>query len=347
MTPDSPQERSVAQNSMFASILEATSKISAATAVLVYACGYLVTSLHYASYGVIQNNPFRPRIISAGAWFLLFALIPVVTVLAALGRASVSFGSLLRYLFPYWVGCCGLSILPAMLFTFSDSPTFVPDWWQLGALVIALVVFTGLDQIPPLRPVVVPTLSVILVILFFIWSVRSLGIQNAFGYPSITLWFFGVGIATMLELINIDSPRLWDTRWIKTFFLGLSILLIFAHVYYPNLRASWGGGAPVSVRIYFTKDSLIRPSASADALLIDEVDAGLYLKGRNDKKALFVPRSFVTLISFSDPNEKSELLTPVQTVPNLSNSPPPPRHPAALIQPEPLSKPHSVLNKTE
>jgi hypothetical protein len=42
------------------------------------------------------------------------------------------------------------------------------------------------------------------------------------------------------------------------------------------------------------------PSQSVGALLVDESDAGLYVVGKNDKEATFIPRSAVGLVYYSD-----------------------------------------------
>jgi hypothetical protein len=42
------------------------------------------------------------------------------------------------------------------------------------------------------------------------------------------------------------------------------------------------------------------PSQSVGALLVDESDAGLYVVGKNDKKATFIPRNAVGLVYYSD-----------------------------------------------
>ena len=78
------------------------------------------------------------------------------------------------------------------------------------------------------------------------------------------------------------------------------VLFVFAYFYYPHIKSSFGGGTPIPVTIYFTKDSVILPNQSTAALLIDESDAGLYVVGKNDKKATFIPRNVVALVHFSN-----------------------------------------------
>jgi hypothetical protein len=64
----------------------------------------------------------------------------------------------------------------------------------------------------------------------------------------------------------------------------------------PHLKASWGGGTPVSVTVYFTKDSAISPNKAISAQLIEESDEGFYIVGPKESRAIFVPRSSVALV---------------------------------------------------
>jgi len=308
MTTATLQSDAPIERGKLVTAFESASKVAAAGALLLYTCGYLVTSIYHAQYGMLQNNPFKPRIVSAGGWFLILAFVPIGTVIHFMNGKRIPWSNLLGHLFPYWVLCCTLSLFPAMLFASKDSRAFAFDWRQIAALVIATGVFTALPQFRKLHRLAIPAASVILAVLFAAWSIRNLMVSQRFGYSSIILWFFGIGLITMLELMSIDPPKLWDPRWIRTFFGLLFILFIFAGSYYPHLRASWGGGAPVPVTLYFTGDSIIQPSSKVDALLLDEEDTGLYIKGKTDMTALFIPRNSIALISFSAQSEASELL---------------------------------------
>jgi hypothetical protein len=83
---------------------------------------------------------------------------------------------------------------------------------------------------------------------------------------------------------------------------------VFAEYYYPHIKASWGGETPVAVTIYFTKDSVMSPNKTASAQLIEESDEGFYIVGPKETRAIFVPRSAVALVYFSDKVTDSLLL---------------------------------------
>jgi hypothetical protein len=316
-SPDQASEFQ-ADISGISSKLEMLSKVAAASAILVYACGYLVTSVYHAHYGITQTSPLRPRILSAGAWFTLFIAIPIWTILVALGKDRLTFGKFGRFLFPYWVTCTFLSIFPAMLFTFSDDSSFRIKWWRIGVLLVCIAIIS----IPFARklPKSLATISIAFTVFFIQLSLADTVLEHRFGYEAITLWLFFIGMIVMMELTSREPPRLVDPKWIRTFFMGLLALWVFARYFYPEIKADWGGGAPIPITIYFTKDSVILPGKSTSALLIDETDAGLYVISGNEKKAIFIPRTEVAVLYFSDNINNSNLLKEIKASPFVEPS---------------------------
>jgi hypothetical protein len=57
-------------------LVDLVSKMIASIAIAIYACGFLIVSLHNSTYGFGDTNPIRPRILAAGAWFILLTSIP-------------------------------------------------------------------------------------------------------------------------------------------------------------------------------------------------------------------------------------------------------------------------------
>jgi hypothetical protein len=244
--------------------------------------------------------------LAAGAWFFLFSVIPVWFVVARLGTDRLTLGNFARSLFTYWVGCSFFSIFPSIIFSFSDDSSIRYKWWRIAALVLCTAIFT----LPPLKKF--PKILALLSVTFTIFFVQSVLIDTVsvkkFGYGSITLWLFFIGVIAMLELMNREPLRLIDSRWFMTFFVGLFVLGIFGRYFYPSIEADWGGGAPIPVTIYFTKDSVILPSKSARVSLIDETDAGLYVTSGTETKAIYIPRTEIAILYFSDDVSKSDLL---------------------------------------
>jgi len=85
-------------------------------------------------------------------------------------------------------------------------------------------------------------------------------------------------------------------------------LLIFSQFVYPYLKASWAGGTLVNVTFYLSKDSPLNPSKPVQAQLIEESDEGFYIVGPKESKAIFIPRSSVAMIYFSDKPTDSPIL---------------------------------------
>ncbi|MCU1322166.1 MAG: hypothetical protein JWM43_1815 [Acidobacteriaceae bacterium] len=291
--------------SQLPSNLEVATKGIGAAAIVLYVVGYLVISIHHSTYGVTQIDPFKSRIISAGGWFAVMTFIPAFTCLEAMKWKRASWDQVLRFVFPYWMVCCTVTLSAVIIFT-SSSSLMSPNWAEISGLfgVSVALAYPGLKK--P-KQFWVGALSGLATVFFVMWSIKNINKAGTFTFSSVILWFFAVGFFTVLELMNRTDPQLKDPRWIRTFFGLLLLIFIFAGVYFPHIRASWGGGGPVSIRVHTTKESTFRPNEDIDGLLIDEEAAGLYLMPNQSTRAIFLPRATIALISFSEPDPKSEI----------------------------------------
>jgi hypothetical protein len=295
-----------------AASLETISKSVAAFAILLYGCGYLITSIYYSGYGFTETSPLRPRIVAAGAWFLLFTLIPFALVTRVL-RSNHYVKAKGKWWFkaPTFVflyfGVCLLFATQARWIFDLDTYT-VPagssqmDWkvWVPLLLIIPLSILVGLVlnwlRVPPSASAIWVAVAAVLMV----WSFgRDVFVRGYFGMGAIVVWFFAVGIIAFFEM-RVRSWRMVLGDWSWSTILVLGALLVFASFYYPHIKSSWGGGKPIPVTIYLTKDSVIMPGQIVNALLIDESDSGLYVVGKGDKKATFIPHNSVGLVYFSD-----------------------------------------------
>ena len=284
------------------------SKTVAAMAIGVYACGFIIVSLHEAKYGFVGTNPFRPRVLAAGAWFLFFAAVPAIIGARYKTQPWSKVG---KDLFGIWLACLGLSFTFSwILFEISEYP---PDasplkyWWVwllAGVISVALLLFL---QTSARIPAVFQVIANSLITAFFVgYSAREFFFKNFFGVQSLSLWFFICIGATIFEM---KTRRFSDSEeWVKTLGTFFAVLVLFAHYYYPHLKASWGGGTPMTATIYFTKDSPLSPNKSISVQLIEESDQGFYIAGAKESKAIFVPRGAVAIVYFSDKPSDSTLL---------------------------------------
>src|ERR1022692_985495 len=300
------------------------SKSVAAVAIAVYACGFLIVSLHHSNYGFIGTNPFRPRVLAAGAWFLFLSAIPITAATqykdrswAVIGQnifwfVSVSYGLALPF---SWV-VFSTEFAPAPN---AQNPVPVQntrsiwEWAAVAGIVVAIIVvggavFFSIAKFRLTHPISVAVVSVAIVLCFVANEIYHVVAYN-FQPTSLFIWFFGLFFLSLAlfkvrSTLNLTEGGEWS-RPLAVLFI---VLLIFAQYYYPHLKASWGGGVPVSVTIYFTKDSPISPNKAISAQLVEESDEGFYIVGPKETKAIYVPRSAVALVYFSDKVADSPLL---------------------------------------
>jgi hypothetical protein len=293
-------------------MVDMLSKGIAGLAIALYASGFLIVSLDHSMYGFTETNPFRPKILAAGAWFFIFTAAPVVVVVA-MEKDWFSWRQFPKYLYTYYIFCLSFATPAQWLFNLPTTAAAAAappgNWWRLGAaiaFVLAILFFINFTKTPPIVSV---ALSVLLVGFVIEGAIRQI-ISHDFGFPVITLWFFGVGIAAAFEL-QVRLKNLADSPSWKLAHTVMSILLmllVFALYYYPHMKASWGGGSPINVVLYFNKDSAIKPNESVSVQLVDESDAGFYIVAQGESRAIFVPRNAVSLVYFSDKPSDSVLL---------------------------------------
>jgi len=148
------------------------SKGFAGIAIALYACGFLIISLHNSRYGFSETNPFRPRMLAAGAWF--FSPYHNSHRIVARYKDRTTFpGNGLHSYFTRTTSC--VFRRPSShqyFFSFSDVPTVLPSrWWWLwivgGILALGVLVFVmESKRFPP----IVSAISSLLLVLFFVQS---------------------------------------------------------------------------------------------------------------------------------------------------------------------------------
>jgi hypothetical protein len=136
--------------------LDVVSKSVAVVAILVYACGFLITSIYHASYGFLEVDPLRPRILFAGTWFIVFMAFPIILGWRFLRQdhwqSEEPWWLKLRgFLFDYYGG--GVSVIGILLFSkIFDFDPYAPapahstgphHWWELSGWKLVIAVVTG------------------------------------------------------------------------------------------------------------------------------------------------------------------------------------------------------------
>ena len=213
----------------------------------------------------------------------------------------------------FWVACYSLGLpFSLRIFEYSAGQDYgLPGRWGLAILFLSLaaIVFSRVLRDRKHGPRWLATVLSVLITLYFVsYPVRNL-INHRFDASSVALWFFGTLLAVKLELEIRSGRNLWeDGEWSKPLILLSTLLLFFSGEMYPHLKASWGGGTPENVTVYFSKGSLLNPNKAVQAQLIEESDEGFYIVGPKESKAIFVPRASVAMIYFSDKPADSPLL---------------------------------------
>lgn len=287
-------------------IVDLIVKAAVVLAAAIYGCGFLVISLHQHSYGLAETNLLRPRVLAAGIWFLFFAALPVVMVTEGRGfrfpspaceRWRHSSGAALYfYTMTSFVLGFGLRLIfeiPSGTESTSPSTGMVALAMMLSAALIAS------DQFARFPHWLVLPVSIGNCGLLMFCGGRDLFFLHRQSPASIALWFIAISGFVASEM-RMRSWKLQLGNWCQSLGISLVILATFSTFYYPKIKTSWGGGAPIPATIYFSKDSPLLPNRNVSAKILDETDAGYYLIGANDKRATFIPRSEVAMVYYSD-----------------------------------------------
>jgi len=287
-------------------VVDLAVKVVVVLAAILYGFGFLVISIHQYSYGLTEMNPLRPKVLAAGIWFLCFAALPFVLVLEGAAIVSPSpererwlrspsTGMLFSASSCYWIG-----IILSIAFDFQAAKE--PEGPSTGTILIVMVVSAAVvfaDQWKRFPHWLAVLASLALGGLLIFCGFRDLLHFHGESVASIALWFFGFSYFAHMEMRS-RSWRLEAGNWKQSLTLSLLAVAGFAGIYYPHIKPSWGGGAPIPATIYFTKDSSVLPGGSISAKILDEVDGGFYLIGGSDKTATFIPRSEISLVYYSD-----------------------------------------------
>jgi len=290
---------------------ETLSKAIAGIVIALYACGFLIISLYHSRFGFVGTNPFRPRILAAGAWFFFLMAIPV---LFAAGLRTERWEEIAKWAFVFWTALYMTATQLGYFFEFSPyTPSIAHIKWSLplSAVLFAAAMVSSyyLAFIKKVPQWVAAVISVTVTLYWATGPVRRWVTDSRVDTTTLALLFFATALLVKSEIQPHLNRYLGDLgTWTMPLSLLFVLLLIFARGLYPHLKASWGGGTPADVTVYFTKESVLNPNKAVQAQLVEESDEGFYIVGPNESNAVFVPRSAVALIYFSKKTADSPLL---------------------------------------
>jgi hypothetical protein len=279
--------------------IDVITKATALVALLIYACGFLVVTLHLSAFGFVEVNPLKPRVVTAGAYFLAAVFVPtylayVIIRIDGITDRNTRRAALFSSILFYYVTC--QLIGDTLLVWLSGSK----DYGEI--LVFMFLMIPWLIGARKIVTKVHPNLVVATSILFVIFLLARSGIliHRHRWDGAIELWFFLVGLEGRWNILLFRKSKEERLKFPLIVIVGLPLLFVFATVFYPRINSAWGGGSPLPVTLCFSKDSALMPSGELEVQLIDESDLGLYVLVKQDKRAVFIPRTSITLIRFSE-----------------------------------------------
>jgi hypothetical protein len=291
-----------------------STQVVALAAVLLYAIGFVIISLHHARFGVLQFGLLRPKILSAGVLFCIFVGLPVLESARNYGllgyadpypkppRVEGEFNKVLYYLpvirilsFIYVSVALSWSV---RIFFQESGFNLRLIYWTIAMVIPAVGAFRFERAFGQSRPVACAYIS----LFALLWMLFCIGQTLDLGLAILMSWFGWCGmIAFFLDPVIKGTKKLRHLQW-QTWVAGaISTLAFFSLFLYPSLNASLGGGAPISATIQFREDTPLSGSGKMQSWLLDETDAGFYiLSSRQASKAIFVPRISVRAIYFGE-----------------------------------------------
>jgi len=283
--------------------LEQFSKRTAGVILLIYALGFLVTSLYYSQLGITHFDLWRPRIVGAG-----LLLVGLQISAYAIGRGAFALpidsrdhrgvNRLLSTVLSLSQLALECELFSMVVWQMTDySQTSLARTADIGVIQAALVLVGYLAWRIAVVPstfvrVLVGTCGAVTIGLLcgaLLISGVGRGVLGLAGWlAALSVVGIGVGYIDLSPTMNMTSLALQV----------LFYLSIFTHYIYPHFRPEWGGGAPTLVTITFNRDAGYLAGRVTPAMLLDESDEGFYLVDRNVGHTYFVPRASISLIDY-------------------------------------------------
>jgi hypothetical protein len=287
--------------------VETLTKSLALAAVLCYAAGFAITTIYSASLGLPDPSPLRPRLAYVGFIFFLLTVAPIITsaqFMRAYIRPEVPRWTLATWLIGQVIGSSIFATATRFMFNLTEeAPDNGPHhWWywpiQISSLIAfgAAMWFANGDRAAKVKRKAWLFLLAIFALGFTFYSVVA---SHTFGFTKLAFWFAATSIIGGIlshALFNPDQRRkiTWETTGIYVLYL-----LSFYPVYiYPHIKPAFAGGSLRPVRVLFTRDSSHFACTQLQTEMLDENDAGFYLR-LDDQRTLFVPRTSVEALSYS------------------------------------------------
>ncbi len=295
-------------------LLQSSSHILVVGAGLIYVFGFVIISIHDATYGIADFSLFRTKVVAVGT---LFAILVALGMVLAF-RTFALFGFTVERPEAVGVTVTEKNRRFAIAFTAMSVPfvcyaTFVPlvflfdEYPEPKTAGIALMFTTmaigialglvGAKRWLDTRPFVLLFLSGLNTTAFFVLLFKYVYFDRTLFW--FTLWLSFVCIFTLYIYLKLQkSGDIRKMEWEQLFAVIVGLLFfVYAGKVYPKIRHQFGGGAPVPIVLHLTKKLPPLGAETATVSLIDETEQGYYVLSGDDK-AMFVARGLVEEVEF-------------------------------------------------
>ena len=289
-------------------------------AVVTYGAGFLILSLHHASFGISQFNLLRPKIISAGVLFFVLAALAAIETTQAfvfhLGidklpethNASVPPRRDVRWVYSLALLLSALIISALLLRQFlGDSPPGDALYsWALGGVVPSAAAFAVIPFVIIRNRKWELAACVVVVVLSAVWMAYCIYRTRDTTFSILVVWFLLCSYDFYLVRGALkDIRQLPNVNWVQALTLGMGTVVFFGVQVYPRIRSGFGGGSPSQATVQFVDKSPFDATGKARVWFIDETDFGFYvIRSKEGKKAIFLPRNTIAAIYFGEDQEQ-------------------------------------------
>jgi hypothetical protein len=299
-------------DSSVSGLLEFVTKFATLLVVSSYAIGYMIVLINENAHGFLETSLFKPRAITAGVIFILITVMPISITQGTFFPRGSEPESRREWLTRWLLGlvdymAASFAAALMMLLVFIDDLHSAPmkegrAFAFLGLFYVVSVngfVRSAAPRFYRKRPTawVVYSILCLAVLMVGAYILRGFMIMRCLG------WMFGITILVNPYLSDIKRGIKFQFKIPVLTGTLLAAISVYSIHLFPFMKATWGGGAPVSTAIYLSKDSPIHPNEKVKAALLEASDSGFYVMFDGDEKATYVPKASVTAMEFTPPSK--------------------------------------------
>jgi hypothetical protein len=305
-----PDERSAVSTDWLRQ-LELGARALAVTVGSAYVVGFLIVTTHHARLGIWQFDLLRPRILSAGATYLVLTLFAVATSLGVhrlLGvggiglpwrpHQKIGHGIVARALCSVTTAY-GFSLFIRGMLGEGESWRFWLPWQPWPVMLMSGAALSFVDRYIDRAPgtIVAGCALLSISIGYLVWSFASPFTMM------LALWFWLVMLLTLVAYaIGRFREALLQNQRLESILLAavLGLIYLYSVSVYGAINPWLGGGAPMPATFLLSASAPEALSKKLTGRLLEETSHGFYLlPHESQSNPLFLPREAVSAIYFT------------------------------------------------